>query len=243
MCVVIKKRTFPVLDNLAKLADLLIQLKDNEDQANIELFDEILSTTSRLESESQKTELAKFYNQTSRLISNVRSLHQISFSQTSATTQVLKSATNLFRIVNESGTRPRRVDVSSLKYHLQEQLCFYWRWVHEEPLKLDFRSRTNLDLDGQLVFWIYLNVTSQDQPVLVAKQSCQSVDNLSLAKIFGAIIQRADKNWTEIQIGRFLLRQNVWSEVREEKFKLFRRVKNSVKTKTDFKLYTVYLKQ
>ena len=115
--------------------------------------------------------------------------------------------------------------------------------MHEEPLKLDFRSRTNLDLDGQLVFWIYLNVTSQDQPVLVAKQSCQSVDNLSLAKLFGTIIQRADKKWTEIQIGRFLLRQNVWSEVREEKFKLFRRVKNSVKTKIDFKLYTVYLKQ
>ena len=64
MCVVIKKRTFPVLDNLAKLADLLIQLKDNEDQANIELYDEILSTTSRLESETQKTKLAKFYNQT-----------------------------------------------------------------------------------------------------------------------------------------------------------------------------------
>ena len=179
----------------------------------------------------------------SRLISI---LETSSVSPSSLVSSSLRSALQMFRrvVAVENATFEGVDKFSSMRYNLRDDLHFYWRWICEvEP---NFENKINelvhSKQNSKPVYWIILDETDPDQPILCDQLEHSPINGARLRRIFAAIkrAKTSKSESKELRFGTVTIHRNTWSEpsVEDNRFVWVKR-KNATNKKS-FTLYTMY---
>ena len=229
--ITIRQYSYKVVNHLTNIITMLQQIDESNQQSNSmggkEFSEKHISYLKRELSEAQ-TDLLKMdsrnnkgelTNQILRLMSLFESNSKLSIFQTSQVTSLIQCVVRLLRLSDENIKLGQIVKLSSLNYSLQENLYFYWRWICEEPpLHIEPKVEELIrDENAEPKFWVLLDVTRSDQPVLVSKQDNPHLSNSDLRKIFARFINEnsyiLDSSFEkrEIHLGSFVVVQRSWS--------------------------------
>jgi hypothetical protein len=177
-------------------------------------------------------------------------------SKSSLITSTIQLATQYFRQINDQECIEDLGNFAAISCCLRESLHFYWRWISE--IKPQSNPRINELIHSQQIVkpkcWILLDVTKNDQPVLIEKQVetnfCQSLSAIISAIKFcefespkfliNHLVTR------QLKIGSLVIMHSSWYE-NDQKQKPFWRTKLSPtkqnKSRKHYNLYTVYSSQ
>jgi len=231
--ITIRQYSYNVVNHLTNIIAMLQQIDESNQLSNSiggkEFSEKHISYLKRELSEAQ-TDLLKMdsrnnkgelTNQILRLMSLFESNSKLSIFQTSQATSLIQLVVRLLRrvVADENIKLGQIVKLSSLNYSLQENLYFYWRWICEEPpLHIEPKVEELIrDENAEPKFWVLLDVTRSDQPVLVSKQDNPHLSNSDLRKIFARFINEnsyiLDSSFEkrEIHLGSFVVVQTSWS--------------------------------
>jgi hypothetical protein len=234
-CTIVKTVSTDLINSLkkakTKLRKHLLKV-DNSITDDEDLLDKISRLVSILESSSVSPVLQMSMANQSLLV-----------------TSSLQSALQMFRqVVALENTTFEGIDkFNSISCSLRDDLHFYWRWICEmEP---NFENKINELIhskqNSKPLYWIILDETDEDKPVLCDQIEESLIDDQNLRRIF-ASIKRAMKSKNETNklcLGTVTIHQSTWTETNLEENRFVWMKRKNATNKKNFTLYTMYSSQ